>query len=39
MFYSATAFNQNISSWNVSQVTDMTAMFSNTKAFNQNIGT
>ena len=31
------AFNQNLSSWDVSNVTDMTAMFYNAIAFNQNL--
>jgi surface protein len=39
MFRDATAFNQNISSWNTSAVTDMYAMFQDATAFNQNIGT
>jgi surface protein len=38
MFYKATNFNQNIGSWNVSKVTNMSYMFSNTANFNQNIG-
>ena len=34
MFYGATAFNQNLNSWNVSSVTDMYFMFSGAAAFN-----
>jgi surface protein len=37
MFDSATAFNQNISSWNTAAVTDMRYMFAGDSAFNQNI--
>jgi surface protein len=37
MFYSATAFNQDISAWNVSAVTDMGCMFYSATAFNQDI--
>ena len=37
MFYD-TAFNQDISSWDVSNVTNMQSMFSNATAFNQPIG-
>jgi len=39
MFRDATAFNQNISSWNTGAVTDMEGMFRDAPAFNQNIGT
>ena len=35
MFYGAIKFNQNISNWNVSKVTDMSYMFGGAKAFNQ----
>jgi len=38
MFYSASAFNGNISGWNTAAVTDMNTMFSFAAAFNQNIG-
>jgi len=38
MFYGATAFNQDISNWNVSNVTNMGFMFYGATAFNQNIG-
>ena len=34
-----TPFNQNISSWDVSNVTIMASMFRETTSFNQNIGT
>jgi surface protein len=37
MFYSATAFNQNISNWDVSSVTNMESMFQSAAAFNQNL--
>jgi surface protein len=37
MFTSVSRFNQNISSWNVSKVTDMGSMFSNATDFNQNL--
>ena len=37
MFLGAAAFNQNIGSWNVSNVTNMYCMFQYATAFNQNI--
>ena len=37
MFYGCTSFNQDISKWNVSNVTDMSFMFCLCKSFNQDI--
>ena len=39
MFYLATTFNQNISSWNVANVTDMSTMFRNASVFSQDLST
>jgi surface protein len=38
MFFNASVFNQNIGNWNVSNVTNMSLMFSSAISFNQNIG-
>ncbi|WP_111707128.1 BspA family leucine-rich repeat surface protein [Lutibacter citreus] len=38
MFSGATSFNQDISSWNVSNVINMDFMFNNASSFNQDIG-
>jgi surface protein len=37
LFWNATAFNQNIGNWDVSNVTNMGEMFYGASAFNQNI--
>jgi surface protein len=37
-FYNYSGFNQNISSWDTSNVTNMSDMFGSAEAFNQNIG-
>merc|ERR1711934_1022442 len=37
MFWGASAFNQDLSKWNVSAVTNMRSMFSNSSAFNQDL--
>jgi surface protein len=37
MFYTTLNFNQNIGSWNTSNVTIMNYMFAGASAFNQNI--
>ena len=38
MFNNTAAFNQDVSAWDVSGVTDMTEMFQNAGVFNQNLG-
>jgi len=38
MFWASTNFNQDISGWDTSNVTDMNSMFNNATSFNQDIG-
>ena len=35
MFFNATRFNQDISKWNTSNVTDVSVMFENTEKINE----
>jgi surface protein len=35
--FQGTSFNQDISSWDVSNVTEMTTMFANSSSFNQDL--
>ena len=37
MFFNAKSFNQPLSNWNTSRVSDMVSMFSGASVFNQNI--
>ena len=37
MFANATSFNQDLSSWNISAVSNMDAMFANATSFNQDL--
>ena len=37
MFFKCNKFNQDISNWNVSNVTDMTGMFDGCESFNQDL--
>jgi surface protein len=37
MFYNTTAFNQNLSSWDTSNVTNMNSMFQSAQSFNQDL--
>ena len=37
MFYNASSFNQDVSKWNVSNVTDMSHMFYKASSFNQDV--
>jgi surface protein len=37
LFYAASSFNSDVSSWNVSSVTDLRSMFEKASSFNQNL--